>query len=1057
LQSSAHRLTGSPAPLITRVAHALQLSAKNIFGNKNKIVLLLDALQQRDSIAVPDLMEWIVEFQDALAARNYKGIIFTIDELGKFLEYEARHYGANDIYLLQALAEHACKGHKVNLLLFVLLHQSFEQYAKGLGENLKKEWSKVQGRFEEIPFLESAEQILRVVSAAFSLQLTKAESKVIEQQLEPMVQVLLEQAALPSGMTLKEAKHLFAECYPLHPVSAMLLPLLCQRIAQNERTLFSYLGSQEPNGFTDLLRKLEFGQFIQPHHIYDYFIANQQAIIGDHFTHRRWVEVLTALERLGDAPAEISDLLKTIGLLNIIGAKGGLKASKELLPLCFDGDAKGCDKVIATLTKKSCINYRKFNGEYRVWQGSDFELEKALHDELGKLGNFSLSEALAARKAMLPVVVRRYTIENGTLRYFQPLFIDARSWASVDREPRNPSLIFYLSNGQDDEKLYHDSVKKNFSDRCITVLCRNGSQLREATAEVLALRQVQISCQELNSDPVAKREFDDRLSAAEAAEDELLHNLLEYPADSEWHYQGKLRKITNKRELQEAFSEILKSIYKEAPILSNELINREQPSSQANAARNKLLYAMLYHSAKPDLGIDVDKFPPEKAIYRSLLFATSLHVETKSGWKFVAPEANNDRFQIYPAWQAIDRFLEGTENEAKSFADLNKVLSEPPYGIKAGVLPILYIAAFVVYQHELAFYENRVYKPYFTEEMLERFVKRPDEFTFQRFRIKGVRASLFKEYSKVLLGNDNKNSLLDIAKALATEIGRLPEYTQRTEQGLSKQARDVRMAFNLAKSPERLLLKDIPLVLGFDELEAQASEETVARFSLAFTNALRELRSAHQRLLDRQCELLAGAFQLSNTDIALPELRKVLMGRYHGMENFTVDVHGVRAFVMRLTKTLGSDEDWLEGILSFLGHKPSKKWLDSDQGEAEHRLAKFSQNLKDLEQLRIYEERLSQRGHDDVDMYMLRSFKKGKDFRQQVVAIDKSTHARVEQIKIEILEKLDKQLKNKEARLAALAEIVEDFFDIYDGKGKQNTDDASVKPATRGKQPQRVK
>ena len=71
----------------------------------------------------------------------------------------------------KSLAEHACKGSKVNLYLFVMLHQSFEQYAKGLGENLKNEWSKVQGRFEEVPFLESAEQVLRVVSAAFEYEL----------------------------------------------------------------------------------------------------------------------------------------------------------------------------------------------------------------------------------------------------------------------------------------------------------------------------------------------------------------------------------------------------------------------------------------------------------------------------------------------------------------------------------------------------------------------------------------------------------------------------------------------------------------------------------------------------------------------------------------------------------------------------------------------------------------------------------------------------------------------------------------------------------------------
>ena len=113
--------------------------------------------------------------------------------LASFLEFEARHYGANDIYLLQSLAEHACGGQEANLYLFVLLHQSFEQYAKGLGESLKKEWSKVQGRFEEIPFLESAEQVLRIVGSAFQQRLGKAEKEALRVAIEKVVDVLIEQ------------------------------------------------------------------------------------------------------------------------------------------------------------------------------------------------------------------------------------------------------------------------------------------------------------------------------------------------------------------------------------------------------------------------------------------------------------------------------------------------------------------------------------------------------------------------------------------------------------------------------------------------------------------------------------------------------------------------------------------------------------------------------------------------------------------------------------------------------------------------------------------------
>ena len=61
-------------------------------------------------ILVADFINCVKQLQSALTKAGYSGIVIVIDELGKFLEYEARHYGANDIFLLQALAEHACAG-----------------------------------------------------------------------------------------------------------------------------------------------------------------------------------------------------------------------------------------------------------------------------------------------------------------------------------------------------------------------------------------------------------------------------------------------------------------------------------------------------------------------------------------------------------------------------------------------------------------------------------------------------------------------------------------------------------------------------------------------------------------------------------------------------------------------------------------------------------------------------------------------------------------------------------------------------------------------------------
>lgn len=1016
-------ITGSPEPMGNKIVQGLAKSAQQYFSSFNgrnpKVVSDLEELSNADLVSTSDIIVLLKELQCALATKGCKGIYIAIDELGKFLEFEARHYGANDIYMLQALAEHACKGDECNLFLFVLLHQSFEQYAKGLGESLKNEWAKVQGRFEDVPFLESAEQVLRVVSAAFSYDLTQKEERQLTTTIKDIVDILQESDAL-FGITDKKAMtDLMCNCYPLHPVSAILLPALCQKVAQNERTLFSYLGSHEEFGLQDMIDRFESTEeFIYPHHVYDYFITNQPAALGDYRTHRRWAEVVTAIERLGDAPDEALNLLKTIGLLNIIGIKGGFKPSKALLGTCSN-DTNSLNRSLKLLADKSIITYRRFSGEYRVWQGSDFDLEEALEEELNNIGEFSLASELNKANALMPIVARRYTIHSGALRYFTPEFVDAQTYKFSAHKTNEPRIVFFLASGKDDEFLFGESVIKHYSDLDLVALCLNGAQLREATAEVLALRQVQNKRQELNSDPVAKREFEDRLTSAELAERNLLQHLQERPQECEWYFQAEEYEVKTKRDFQELLSWILENVYSKSPILHNELINRDRPSAQANAARNKLLEAMMDNPLdKEDLGID--KFPPEKAIYRSIIAATGLH--NKDTKEFQEPHKKSP---FYHAWKEINQFLDSTETAPKSLAELNQVLMAPPYGVKAGVLPILYIAAYIVYQHELALYENRQYKPVMTQEMLDRFIKRPDEFTFQRFRITGLRSSIYKEYCKII-DTGSTQTIVQLVRPLAQFIGNLPDYTQKTKSSeLSVKAKKVRDAFNYAKSPEHLIFEDIPKALGYEK-ELSKVEPNLEGLSQSLQGCLKELNDSYPNMIKRQIRMLSEAFNIDSKS-NLEDLRIIASGRYRGLEQHTVDVDGLKAFIKRLTKREGDDENWLENVLMFLGQKPTKKWTDTDCSEVDVKLNDYAKRILDLEALRVHYDTSKSKIDGEFDVILLKSLKRGCEPINEVVTIDKRRKEAIQNCKEEIYRAIKKH-SDGELQLAALAEVVDEFL-----------------------------
>ena len=82
-------------------------------------------------------------------------------------------------------------------------------------------------------------------------------------------------------------------------------------------------------------------------------------------------------------------VLKTVGLINLLGNRGSMRASTKIIEASFGSKGKA---ALSKLTKFSAIVYRRFNNEYRVWQGSDFDLEGEIQAQINQQGPFSLAE-----------------------------------------------------------------------------------------------------------------------------------------------------------------------------------------------------------------------------------------------------------------------------------------------------------------------------------------------------------------------------------------------------------------------------------------------------------------------------------------------------------------------------------------------------------------------------------------------------------------------------------------------------------------------------------------
>ena len=373
-------LTAERAPLDTLLLKSLDSTLEGIWktrrGKKPQVLnsvkrYLNGSAPALSRCATSDVVSCFEEAVQTIAEKTGSGLLLIVDEAGKALEYAAQQPTRGDVYLLQALAEAAARSNGVPFVILTVLHQSFDQYAHQLGSSDRNEWTKVQGRFGELAFREGGDQIIRLTASAIRrtgrLQAPKGWTQAVSSTAAWVAE--------GTGWNRSQLAKYLNACWPLHPVTAALLgPLFRGRLAQNERSLFAFLSAGEPLSFRDFLRTHGPGRLYTVDRLYDYATG----MLGSRMLSRdgrQWAEIDAALRRMPpESDAVDEQLLKTVGLLGMLGDQVGLRASAEVLKTCID-DGGAADHSLERLKQRSILVHRQFRDAFQIWEGSDLDLD----------------------------------------------------------------------------------------------------------------------------------------------------------------------------------------------------------------------------------------------------------------------------------------------------------------------------------------------------------------------------------------------------------------------------------------------------------------------------------------------------------------------------------------------------------------------------------------------------------------------------------------------------------------------------------------------------------
>lgn len=905
-----------------------------------------ETIQERGLLKKPRRKCWtddeVVSALVELSGRdphNKGGVILFIDEMGKFLEAAAQE-GA-DVYLFQLLAEAASRSGG-RLIVIGILHQAFEEYANRLSREMRDEWSKIQGRYIDLAVNAAGEEQIELISRAIEngRALTKPG------KLSSLVASEIRRQRPAASRYLPET---LEGCWPLHPVVACLLgPISRRRFGQNQRSIFGFLNSAEPFGFQDFIRHENGEKLFEPDHLWDYLRVNLEPSILASPDGHRWALAAEAIERceaLGGDTLHLR-LLKSIAVIDLFKERSGLQPTHELLTACAGGAPKNAAKeALDQLKKWSLVVFRKFSDSFAIFAGSDFDVERAVQDALQHIREVDFA-ALQKLGGLQPVLAKRHYHETGALRWFDVEVAPLNSLIERARayEPHTGTIGEFLlavptegETAEQAEKICREAARESRDWDVVAGLSKRAWAITDLAHELLALGEVQEEHPDLAGDPVAQREVQARHTVLQGQLEEEIRRAFD---NATWYLKNHKPHQWLHAELNNVASDLAAKRYPLSPHLNNELLNRIKPSSNAIAAQNALLRAMVTHEGKPRLGIE--GFPSEGGLLASVLEATGLYAKSDNEYRFCAPRKDNDRFGLSPLWEAAEKMLRKAEDRTVDVAEIYRLWSAPPFGLKDGLMPVLAVAFILSRREKVALYREGVFQSRFKDIDVEVLARDAGDIQLRWMDLSALSRRLLSSMAEVVRELDSANRLthlapIDVARGLIALFDRLQPWTKRTTQ-LSANAIRVRDLFKHANDPNKFLFGDIPTAFG--GRRALNSEVGLKNIVNDVRDGLEELIQSYPLMLRRINDLMLAELQVPNSS---PQALAELRSRSENIKKLGGDFQ-LDAFINRLAEFEGRVED-IESIASLAVSKPPRNWTDPDLDKAAVEITDFAQKF----------------------------------------------------------------------------------------------------------------
>ncbi len=701
---------------------------------------------QYNSLVGSDFALIYTDISKRVKEYGYSGLFVIFDEFGVVLEDQASNI-VSKLNKIQSFAE-KCETSEEDSQMHIccILHKDVMLY--GSEKSYFDSFEKIAGRFKQIRFDRSLSENYQLICSAIQKNGNYKQflnDYIIQNNLSRYYR----NNVLYSN---KELDYVINNGFPFNPFALYALIQVSEKVAQNERTLFTFISDTDINSFIYFIANNSTG-LLNVSIIYDYF----EPLLKDNAEYKLLYYKVNSLNKVVIKNTE-RNIIKCIAVAKIINDNIKYVCNDENIALAMDAPEDEIKKVIESMIKSNILKRNINDNTLDFSVLTDNSFLKLLDDTTLHKDNFnSISKLLNDFNSNKYFVSNKYNFTNKMIRFFRAEYVEAsvlKNLNSLDlyinREFCDGIIVNLINDIKLSQKDLEGLLKK--WNRMNIIVRYNDSELPQHIIQ--KLKRMYVAKSLLVSPESLSDDIRNVLPIYINDESAELSTFLE-----KYNSQAIILSLVNSKEktLSDYIDCCFTQLYTKTVIINNEQINKNEISAVTNKARINVVDLIL-NNKKNDYSVTSAEGTILDSFNRSI----------------------NESYEII---DLIKQWLVANCENSLPLANIVSKLKESPYGMRSGVIP-LYVAKSIA---DLSFVANGSTKTIvlynadleipLNAENLCKALSRPEQYRISLIEINNDRLLMIKKLMSLFSCkdsnsfNDNLNQLL---QAIKNAIGNLP-------------------------------------------------------------------------------------------------------------------------------------------------------------------------------------------------------------------------------------------------------------------------------------------